>query len=428
MKLEKHISARLFAAGLACTAGLGTPLFAQDDSARIAELEQKVDALTQEMQRSQLGDVFIKPTQSEHGMGAAASKVYQVDQGVSIGGYGEALYQNFEGDKSAQADFLRAVLYFGHKFNDQWVLNTEIEFEHASTSESGSASVEFAYLDYLWKSSMNLRVGLMLIPMGLVNELHEPNAFLSARRPDVESRIIPSTWRENGIGLFGDKGEFSYKAYLVTGLDGKDFDAAGLRGGRQKGSKALADDLAVVGRLDWTPRPGILVGGSLYHGDSGQDLDVGVSTDILEGHVDVRQGPWQLRALITVSELDDVAALNRAVTVPAEDGSIVADGDIDSIGSSMIGWYVEAGLNVADYIMQDTAVSLTPFIRIEQLNTQDEVPAGFKTSAKNDMDILTLGLNFKPIDQIVFKADYQFYDDADSASANQFNLAAGYVF
>ncbi|MDA1044936.1 MAG: hypothetical protein O3C57_06905, partial [Verrucomicrobia bacterium] len=128
---------------------------AQDESARIAELEKKVDALTQDIQRAQYGDVFAKPEQSQYGMGAAAAKVYQIDRGMSIGGYGEALYENFDGDKTSQADFLRAVLYLGHKFDDHWVLNTETEFEHATTDEEGSVSVEFAYLDYLWETALN---------------------------------------------------------------------------------------------------------------------------------------------------------------------------------------------------------------------------------------------------------------------------------
>jgi hypothetical protein len=426
---RQHYATRL-ATTLTCTALAfsGANTFAQDASARIIALEQKVEALTQEMKHTQLGDVFIKPTESIHGMGASASKIYQTTEGVSIGGYGEALYQNFDGDKSSQADFLRAVLYFGHKFNDQWLLNTEIEFEHASTGEDGSVSVEFAYLDYLMKDALNLRVGLVLIPMGFVNELHEPNAFLSARRTDIESTIIPSTWRENGVGLFGNAGNVSYKAYIVNGLDAKDFSASGLRGGRQKGSKALAEDLAVVGRVDWRPTPALILGGSLYHGDSGQDLDLDVTTDIAEGHIELRRGPLQLRGLITQAELDDVAALNRVTATPADDGTLPADSGIDSIGSRLAGWYVEAGLDITDWLMSDTEATITPFVRYSQYNTQDDTPAGFKTSSQNDIDVVTVGVNLKPIDQIVFKIDYQFYDDSADTGNDQFNLSAGYVF
>jgi hypothetical protein len=149
------------------------------------------------------------------------------------------------------------------------VLNTEIEVEHAADDQEGEVAVEFAYLDYLYSPAFNLRGGLVLVPMGLLSEMHEPTTFLSARRPDSESRIIPSTWRENGVGAFGDVGPFSYKLYLVNGFDAEGFSAAGLRGGRQKASKANADDLAVVGRVDFTGVPGLLAGVSCYQGDSG---------------------------------------------------------------------------------------------------------------------------------------------------------------
>ena len=172
-------------------------------------------------------------------MGPAASKIYAVEQGLSIGGYGETIYNHFEAaGKSDQFDNLRAVLYFGYKYNDKWVLNTEIEIEHGSTSKDGSVSSEFAYLDYLASDALNFRAGLMLVPVGLVNELHEPTVFLGARRPDVENRIIPSTWRENGVGIFGELAEgLTYKAYVVNGLKGENFSGKGLRGGRQKGPK-----------------------------------------------------------------------------------------------------------------------------------------------------------------------------------------------
>ena len=105
--------------------------------------------------------------------------------------------------KTDTFDLLRAILYFGYKFDDRFVFNSEIEFEHSTTSESGSASVEFAYLDYLFKPGFNVRGGLLLVPMGLVDELYEPTTFLGAKRPETERRIIPSTWRENGLGAHG---------------------------------------------------------------------------------------------------------------------------------------------------------------------------------------------------------------------------------
>ena len=72
-------------------------------------------------------------------------------------------------------EVITAVLYFGYKFNDRFLFNSEIEFEHGSTEDDGEVSVEFAYLDYLWRKPLNVRAGLLLLPLGFVNELHEPS-------------------------------------------------------------------------------------------------------------------------------------------------------------------------------------------------------------------------------------------------------------
>jgi len=405
---------------------VGSVAWAASDSDRIAELERKVEALTRQDEKSQFSEIFIPAGESVHGLGPSASKIYLKDGGLSFGGYGEALYQNFDGDKVDQADFLRAILYVGYKFDDQWVLNTEFEFEHASTGEDGSVSVEFATLDYLHTPALNFRAGLVLVPVGIVNKLHEPTVFLSARRPDVESRIIPTTWRENGIGIFGElaDGIVHYKAYLVNGMDGSEFSAKGLRGGRQKGSKSKAEDFAGVLRLDVSPVESLTVGGSLYHGNSGQDVGVDAETTLAQGHLIFVKGGLDLRMLYVEATVDDVAELNRIIaTSEAEDGLTPMDSDISSIGERLVGGYVQVGYNVLHGIRTD-GLSLTPYVRWEKFNTQDSVPSGFATSASTDEDVLTYGLNVKPRDGIVFKAEFQAYSEA----ADQWNLAMGYNF
>lgn len=403
----------------------------QTDSERIAELERRVDLLGGELEKAQTGSMVDPLTgETRFGLGAGASKVYMVPEGLSIGGYGEAIYSNYEGDKASRSDFLRAILYAGFKYDDHWVLNTEIEFEHASTDKEGSASVEFAYLEYLHSDAFNLRAGLLLVPMGLVNELHEPNTFLSARRPDIESVILPSTWRENGIGAHGQLGDFSYKAYVITALKGEDFSAAGLRGGRQKGSKSVAEDFAGVLRVDYAAQPGLLIGGSLYRGDSGQDSGVSVDTEIYEGHVDFHYRGLSLRGLTTVARLDGVAALNRvmAANAAAEEGlPTPADSAISSVGEELVGWYVEAGFDLLS-LTDEAHVSVTPFVRYETYDTQSKTPAGFKTSASTDVEVITAGLNIKPREEIVFKVDFQSYDTAAGSGTDQLNLSMGYVF
>ena len=402
-------------------------------TAALAELERRIAALAAELESLKLGDAAVEAETSVHGLGPAASKVYQKPKGVSIGGYGELVYSRPDEKNDAGADsgaeerfdLLRAILYFGYKWNDKWLFNSELEWEHAKVGEDagGEAAVEFAYVDRLIRPEVNVRAGLVLLPVGLVNELHEPTVFRGVRRPEVERRILPSTWRENGVGLFGDVGGFSYRTFVVAGLDASGFSASGIRDGRQEGSESTAEDLAWVGRLDWTATPGLVAGGSLYFGDSGQGIvdpltgsTLGVGTRLLELHADWKWRALQLRALWADAEIDDVAGLNRALGL--------AGGE--SVGESMDGFYVEAAYDL--FARRDGDASLRPFLRFEQLDTQAEVPSGFAESGSTDLEIVTLGLEWQPFQQLVVKGDFQDTDNEAGTGVDQFNVALGWVF
>jgi len=183
--------------------------FDKEENAQLEEMQEEIEILAEEMGR--LESIFAVPEDTElesfHGLGPAASKVYKKADGLSIGGYGEVRLRTFHNkDDDNQDDIfdaLRAVLYVGYKFNDNWVVNSEFEFEHGGTGGNGSVSTEFLTVDYLWKEELNARVGLVLLPMGFINEIHEPTFFYGAERPEVERLIIPTTWRENGAGIFG---------------------------------------------------------------------------------------------------------------------------------------------------------------------------------------------------------------------------------
>jgi hypothetical protein len=340
------------------------------------------------------------------------------------------LYSNFDSttengapsEIDDQFDFLRAVVYVGYKFNDRFLFNSELEFEHASTSEDGSVSVEFAYIDYLWRDQINARGGLLLMPMGFINEMHEPTTFLGASRPEAERRIIPSTWRENGAGLFGELGPFDYRTYIVTGLDASEFAASGLRGGRQKGSKAKAEDFAWVVRFDYAGTPGLLVGASGYFGNSGQGLtsdlgdSINVRTSIVEGHVEWRWQGLELRLLGTQATLDDVAALNQELDLAAS----------QSVAEEMVGVYLQAGYDVLRWVKGKS--KLIPFVRWERLNTQDTVADGYVANPEYDQQIITAGVSYLPINQLVIKLDYVDSSNEASSGVNRFELGLGYVF
>lgn len=430
------------AAAIALLLTVSPALHGQQDTTELARIRRQIDALTREMEALRLGqDVLPQADSSAHGLGPAAAKVYRVRHGVSLGGYGEVLYENFAADRENgaasglrdQIDALRAIVYVGYRFTDNLLFNSEIEFEHASTDQAGSVSVEFAYLDYIPSPYLGVRGGMVLVPMGFINELHEPPIFLGTTRPLTESSIIPTTWRENGVGIFGDIGDFAYRAYVVNGLDAigdgpsraGGFSAGGLRGGRQKGSRALIEDPAVVGRLDFEPTgtlPGLLLGASAYRGNSGQSgttpagVEVDAPTTILEGHAQYRAYGLDLRGLFARATVGDAALINEARTLTGA----------ASVGEELVGWYAQGGYDVLRLVR--SAQELMPYVRYEKVNTQQEVPEGFAASPATERSILSVGAQWKPITNVVLKGDYQIHANEASTGVNQFNIALGYLF
>ncbi len=394
----------------------------------IEELRRQLGVLAEEVEKLRSGESEIEVTFDQAralGLSPSAASTYRKSTGVSIAGYGEMVYQNFDAvngrgdaiEKSSQLDFLRAVIYTGYRFNDKFVFNSEIELEHAN-----EASVEFAYLDYRASPHLTLRGGLLLVPMGITNEFHEPTVLLGTLRPQTERRIIPTTWRENGFGVLGSTGMFNYRVYLINGLDAGGFSSDGLRGGRQKGSNAKASDLAFVGRLDVSPTPGVFFGGSVYTGNSGQNqfeqngTDVKVRTVIGELHAQVQVRGFDVRGLYARATLDDVAELNAARSLIGQ----------DSIGESLQGGYVQFGYNVLSQYTE--RIGLTPYYRFERLNTQDEVPPGFFGNPIRNGIFHSLGLELRPIYNIVLKSDYQWTRNEANTGLNQYNIALGYAF
>jgi hypothetical protein len=411
-----------------------TPALAQEpDTTDLKRLEAQVEAITSELEELRLGrDLVVEADTSAYGFGPAASKVYKVRQGVSIGGYGEVLYENFAGSRqdntpsgvTDRIDALRAILYVGYKFSDKVLFNSELEFEHGSTEDGGSVSIEFGYLEYRLSPRFGLRGGLLLSPMGFINEIHEPPTFLGARRPETELQIIPSTWRENGLGVFGEMGDVSYRAYLVNGLDASGFGASGIREGRQNGAEAKAQNFGAVGRLDYTGAPGLSVGTSAYLGNSGQGAvlpsdparTVGARTLIWEGHAQYKLRGFDLSGLLAISTLGNAAEINEL-------NGLVAGA---SVGERLIGWYLQGGYDVLRG--SHSGHQLLPYLRYERLDTQDKVPAGFTANPVTDRHFVTIGGMWKPLPNISLKADYQLVGNQASTGINQLNVNLGYLF
>ena len=432
-----------------------------DEAARtetaIEVLEEKIEVLAEEiadLRSEQAVPDEADPNASFSGLGPAASKVYRRDRGLSIGGYGDIRFRHFLKDEGGSQDIfdaLRFVLYTGYKFNDWLVLNSEVEFEHGSTSGKGSASVEFLTVDFLLEEEFNIRAGLLLLPMGFLNEVHEPPFYYGAERPEVERQILPSTWRENGVGIFGSidlgaAGDVGYRMYAVNGFDATGFSSSGLRGGRQKGSKALADHWAFVGRLDYDMSavvPGLTFGGSVYAGKAGQNQQItrcvsscsalpgmpalvpenesfpipDTFVSIYELHAQYHGHGLKVRGLFAQAFVDDAGRLSTALGA----------GATDSVAKEMIGGYAEIGYDVLPLVFE-SEMSLEPFFRYEHLDTQHEVASGFTKDLVRDYDLLVVGLSFKPIPQVVIKMDYRDFRAKRGSIADEFQASIGFVF
>ncbi|KAF0124266.1 MAG: hypothetical protein FD189_2520 [Elusimicrobia bacterium] len=424
---------------IALAMGLASPALAQEKAPdRILELENKIDALSQEMERIKLGEAAAEPRADTPTLGfsPAASKVYHSQQNkVSIGGYGETTYQNFskrrqDGNAAGrrdEADALRNIIYVGYKFNDKILFNSEIEFEHGTTGNGrGMVSVEAAYIDFRLSRPFGIRAGTLLVPMGITNETHEPTTFHGVLRPSVERNIIPSTWRENGAGVFGEAGILSYRSYIMTGLQAiKDKGVDGftgstaLRRGRSSAAKSYAEDLAWIGRLDISPLEGVKAGASLYFGKADQSLLArSVPVTLHEVHVQAEYRSLEIKALHAQGTIGNAAGVNSAQGF--------TDAAKNSVGSKFFGGYVEGALNIL--AGTQTSQYLAFFARYERYNTQWRTPAGFARDPANSRSEYTGGLTYKPIPQVAVKLDHQRITNRARTGINQFNLGLAYIF
>lgn len=349
--------------------------------------------------------------------------------GSAFGGYGE-LTLDAPSNGGPVIDMRRLVIYFGHDFTDRIRFYSELEIEHAvsSADDQGEAEVEQAYLDGLWCKRLNLRGGLVLMPVGIINIYHEPPSFNGVDRPDVDQVVIPTTWREPGVGIFGELAEgLRYQVYVVNGFNANGYTAeSAIRDGHQEAQLAYAGDVAAVGRLDYEPVLGTVIGASAYGGTSGNSLrdTVGrVPLGLFEVDARTRRGPFTARAELAFLFVGDADKLSTALL----------SGDAEQMGAGPIskqsrGGYVEVGYDVLHVLAPNTEHSLTAFGRLEYANTQADVPAGFDARLEFRRYSEVLGLVWRPIAQIALKSDYRHRTFGAGPSDDEFLAAITWLF
>lgn len=406
----------------------------QQDSLR--EMARQISILAGELEKQKLGEVVERTYESKFGLGPAASQVYYLSKsGPSVAGYGEVVYENYASENEAgspsglkdKIDYVRNIIYLGYRFDERFIFNAEIEFEHAKSGDGqpGSVSMEFGYVDAMLTRAFNIRVGMVLVPVGLMNEFHEPATYWSVLRPETESVIIPSTWRSNGIGIHGDFADsFGYRLFLVEGLDAGKFSAKGIPEGRQNGAKAHAEDFGISGRFDYIGINGLNAGISFYSGKSGQALQdpggsrINAQTSIFALHSLYSVLGFDARFLYARSTIGDADALNKTLGYSG----------MNSIGDGQHGFYFSLAYDVLRHLGDFQQATLQPFLQYEALNTQKEVPQGFNKNPALDRKNMTVGLYYKPIPNIGFKLDYLNRSNAAKSATDQINCAMVYMF
>jgi hypothetical protein len=368
-----------------------------------------------------------------------AEKLTVSDSKLTIGGYGEVHYnQVLSNDirNNGILDVHRMVMFFGYNFSDKTQFVSEVEFEYAK-----ELWVEQVYVQHKLNNSINVQAGLMLIPMGIVNLYHEPVTFNGVERPIIDNKIAPSTWREVGVGINGNILPLSmkYQLMLVNGPVSYDGTAGllngskGIREGRQKGSKSYMSSPNLAGRLEYFGLSGLNLGLSGYYGKSQSKLYDKISlsntaalakadssvVDIAMVGADARYqiGGFQARGQFYYAALgntDQYNALTRK------------SGVLNDLGSSMYGYYVEAGYNVLRRI---SAMELVPFVRYQQLDTHLTVASNITAKDKYKEDYITAGLTLKLTPGVVVKTDVDFGKTAvDAARTVTFNAGVGVMF
>jgi len=339
---------------------------------------------------------------------------------LTIGGYGEITYNQPE-SKNGELDVQRLVLMFGYKFSDKVQFITEVEFEHVK-----EVFVEQAFLQYSLNDNLNLRGGLMLVPMGLINEYHEPLTFNGVERPKVDASIVPTTWREIGIGISGrsDEASLKYQAYIFNGfasvngskvLGGKN----GLRNGRQKGAQSTINTPNFSAKVDYYGIKGLRLGLAGYFGRTQAEDDV----DMLDG-ADVGIAMIGLDARYTYKRFAARGEFINASISDTEDYNTLNSADL---GSQLQGWYLETSYNL---LSQEKEQELWAFARYEDYDTHASVEGALTKNDAFDRNDITFGLSYKIAKGAVVKTDYQIKSNAVSGSDSkgQFNFGLGFWF
>jgi hypothetical protein len=334
------------------------------------------------------------------------------DANTYISGYGELKYEYDFVDETAHTNLTRSVLFVGHRFNNKISFFSELELEDAKIEggePGGEISLEQFYLRFNINKDLYLVGGLFTPRLGIINENHLPTTYNGNDRPYVETFVIPATWREIGISIYGalpSINGLNYSFGIVNGLNSAGFENGnGIRGGRFEGSNASASNLAVTGSLlyhmkNWRFQASGYFGGSA--GLNGRDADslqlesgmFGTPVSLTEADIQYNGKLISFRALYAIGMIPDAQSINAAYA--------------NNVPESFSGAYAEAGINLLYLFNKETKKNLTLFARYETMDLDQKIAENGIENDVNEKQYIVTGLTFKPIHGVAIKADYVY--------------------
>ena len=369
------------------------------------------------------------------------------DHTTAIAGYGEAKYEYNIREKTARANLTRAVLFVGHKFNDKISFFSELEVEDAKViggKPGGEIALEQAFLKFSLNKDINLAAGLLIPRIGIINENHLPTTFNGNDRPYLESLLIPTTWRELGLCIYGKSNKITglnYSLGLVNGLNSEGFEyGTGIREGRFEGRDASASNIAITGALLYFINNFRIQISGYYGGSAGLNKmqsdtlhlsngAFGTPVMLTEANIQYGKKGFSFRAIGTMVQINDAEKINHAYD--------------NNIAKKMLGAYAEIGYNLLKLSKKETQQNLTLFGRYEYIDLNYEIA---KNGINNDYlknAFFIAGISYQPIIGVIIKADYVTHTTGEPnphiesllpagqtfyRSNNFFNLGIGYSF
>ncbi len=376
----------------------------------------------------------------------------------SVSGYGVINYAHYDWDldpnRRASIDIERFVVAPKYQISDIIRLEAEIEFEHGGTGstmefdkfeEFGEFEMEIEKGDeviveklaavFSLHPYLNFRVGHIIVPVGLVSKRHRPQHYFTTTRPEAETHLIPTIWHETGVETFGSFGPLYYQVQIVNGLDSTGFSSRHwIVPGRQLRFETVnAEAPAFVGRLEYVFDENVTVGVSGYFGDSAAnrpkpDVDFDAHVSILSVHGFYELNALKVRGLFLWGALQNADKLSRVNRSLSNNLNVKRT----PLGSSALGWYIEAGYDVLSFLTNaDTYFQeLDVFARFDYYDTMASVEGIIFDNPRWERATWTFGVNYHVHPKMVFKCHYSLrrLAEIDENKENTFSLGLGFQY